>query len=177
MLGLTFKGNTNFIDWELATDKRHRSFGGAVSRLGSGIIGAEGLVTSTPGFFQGKEPLSSALDFVDISRSVALMGNVVLTTPRLWTEYSLRPFLSGGAGLLHVRADNPTVNPQPVNATIPGFNVGGGAIGFLSDRTGVRFEMRYYGTLGRPELPEMTRDAGPARLRYVTASIGLVIRR
>lgn len=175
MIGLTFRGDTNFWDHELATFNRHRNFGGAVSRLGEGIFGVEGIVMSTPGFFKGDEPFRGT---VETSRSIALMGNVVVTTPRLWTEYSLRPFVSGGFGLLHVRSENPSQQLlEPVRADLLGFNVGGGAIGFLSNRTGVRFEMRYHRAVGRPETPEMTTHATPARLGYMTASIGLVIRR
>ena len=35
------------------------------------------------------------------SRTVAAMANAVLTTPRRWTEYSFRPFVSAGLGVLH----------------------------------------------------------------------------
>jgi hypothetical protein len=107
------------------------------------------------------------------------MGNVVLTTPRLWTEYSLRPFVSGGVGLLHALAqDSGGIELPDVDTSLWGINVGAGAIGFLSDRTGIRFEMRYYDTLKRPEVPPLTTDLGePARLRYFTASVGLVFRR
>jgi hypothetical protein len=65
----------------------------------------------------------------------------------------------------------------PLLADFSGFNIGVGAIGFLSDRTGVRFETRYYSTLGRKEVdPLITDDGGPFHLRYMTASIAFVIR-
>ena len=77
MLGATFFGDTNIIDPDLATDKVHRHFGGAVGLLGGGIFGAEGVVVWTPGLFTGD------LGLVRNSRSIAVMGNAVLTTPRL----------------------------------------------------------------------------------------------
>ena len=59
-----------------------------------------------------------------------------------------------------------------------GFNIGGGAIGFLSKGTGVRFDLRYYGTIhGTDQGPIVTVGDGLVRLHYMTASIGLVIRR
>ncbi|CAN5437059.1 hypothetical protein BH23ACI1_BH23ACI1_29650 [soil metagenome] len=174
MIGVTFGKVTNFLDSAGGAQERDRHFGITVSRLGEGILGFEGGVVWTPGFFQGTDPVRR--DLVETSRAISAMGNVMLTTPRLWTEYSLRPFISGGVGLLHVLAED-SAAVFPVDANLWGVNVGGGAIGFLSERTGVRFEMRYFSTLGRKELPGMTLDGNAAHLRYLTASIGVVIRR
>jgi hypothetical protein len=167
MLGVTFLGKTNLVDPDLATDKVHRNFGGSVALLGSGILGAEGVVVWTPGLFTGE------LDLVRKSRSIAVMGNVVLTTPRQWTEYSLRPFVSGGFGVL--TASRTTFSGVfPIDSNLPGFNIGGGAIGFLSKGTGLRFDFRYYSSLTHDD--ELT-DTFPFSMRYMTASIGLVLRR
>jgi hypothetical protein len=171
MVGLTMLGSTTLFDPEAATDKRHWNLGGAVTLLGSGIFGAEVITAWTPGFFERDD-----LDVVDSSRTVSLMANVVLTTPRRWTEYSLRPFISGGLGLMHVAKEDVDVDPFPVNLNLAGFNIGGGAIGFLSERTGLRFDLRYHGILNPS-------DHGPiaveelVHFRYVTASVGIVFRR
>lgn len=169
MVGLTFKAATSLLDYELATRNRHWNFGGAVSWLGEGVLGLEAIAVSTPGFFKGGE-----FELVESSRSFALMGNIVLTTPRNWTEYSLRPYVSGGYGLLHAAAQDIS-NVQPVDANLKGLNVGVGAVGFFSRRTGVRFDLRYYSTLSRTDLGPMS--IGPAYLSYLTASVGVVIRR
>jgi hypothetical protein len=168
MLGATFFGKTNIPDPDLATEKVHRNFGGSVALLGSGILGAEGIVAWTPGFFTGE------LDLVRKSRSIAVMGNVVLTTPRRWTEYSLRPFVSGGFGVLTASKTERADVFSTTNQSIPAFNVGGGAIGFLSKTTGLRFDLRYYSSLTRHETVSVE---GPFSMRYMTASIGLVLRR
>jgi len=172
-IGVTFAKGTNLLDLPRATERRHRGFGATVSWLGDGILGAEAIVFLTPSFFEGSPVAERDLD--GANRTLSLSGNLVLTTPRLWTEYSLRPFVSGGVGLLHARqSDDPVF---PLREDFSAFNVGAGAIGFLSDRTGVRFEMRYHGTLRRHELaPALTRDGRPVYLRYMTASIGFVIR-
>jgi len=170
MVGLTMLGNTSLVDPELATEKRHWNVGGAVTLLGSGIFGAEGITTWTPGFFQRDD-----LDLVTTSRVVSVMANVVLTTPRRWTEYSLRPFVSGGFGLMHIRK---VENPEglfPVNLNLAGFNIGGGAIGFLSERTGLRFDLRYHSVLNPSDQGPIAFD--DVRLRYLSASIGIVFRR
>jgi hypothetical protein len=166
MLGTTFFIKTSLIDPDAATDQSHRNFGGSVALLGAGIFGAEGLVVWTPGFFTGDKGL------VESSRSIAAMGNVVVTTPRRWTEYSLRPFVSGGLGSIHTSR---TEDVFPDNRNIPAFNIGGGAIGFLSKRTGLRFDLRYYSSLARSD--EGNVSFGRVYIRYMTVSVGVVLRR
>jgi hypothetical protein len=167
-VGVTFSGQTSLgADTDLAAGKAHRTFGGSVSLFGAGIVGAEGLLTWTPGFLTGD------LNLVRKSRSIAFMGNAILTAPRRWTEYNLRPFVSGGVGVL--RASKTEFREVfPLNRDMPGFNVGGGAIGFFSKRTGVRFDFRYYSTFKRYN--DLTAPDGPIHVHYTTASIGLVIR-
>ncbi len=170
MVGLTFSGNTSLVDVEQATDKTHRNFGGSVALLGGGILGVETIFVWTPGFFQRGD-----LEVIDSSRSIAWMGNLMVTTPRHLTEYSLRPFASGGFGLL--RASATPVDPRgfPIQENLVGFNVGGGAVGFLSRRTGIRFDLRYYSTVRSSD--EGGVAIGRAHLRYMTASVGVVFRR
>jgi hypothetical protein len=171
MVGLTMLGSTTIFDPELGTGKRHWNLGGAVSLLSPSFFGAEVITTWTPGFFERDD-----LDIVDSSRSLSLMANVVVTTPRRWTEYSLRPFVSGGLGLMHVSKHDTTEGLFPVDLNLVGFNIGGGAVGFLTQRTGLRFDVRYHSLLNPS-------DQGPiaiekdVHLRYVTASIGIVFRR
>jgi len=117
-IGWTFAADTNLSDPDFGTSKFHWNFGGSVALLGAGILGVEGTFVWTPGFFSGNEVLVSK------SHAVAMMGNVVLTTPRKWTEYNLRPLLSGGFGFLGVSR---TENLFPNTWNTPAFNIGGGA--------------------------------------------------
>ena len=169
MIGETFLGRTSVIDLEAATDKHHKNLAGSVVLLGKGVLGVEGLVVWTPGFFQtGKQ------DLIEKSRTLAVMGNVMVTAPRRWTEYTLRPFVSGGFGLLNAsRTEVADVFPTTLNMS--GYNIGGGAIGFLSNRTGLRFEVRYFNNLGLNDTNAAS--IGPVNLRYMTASVGVVLRR
>jgi len=154
-----------------------------VTLLGEGVIGAEALVMFVPGFFEtARTPLSTDVRRVELdsSRTIAAMANVVLTTPRKWTEYGLRPFVSGGFGALRSSEtfQNIAVTPVvllPVDVGMAGFNIGGGAVGFLTNRTGVRFDLRYYSSLR--DTDQGPQAIGLARLHYMTASVGLVIRR
>jgi hypothetical protein len=168
MVGMTFKGNTNIVDFEDATRRVHSQFGGAVTLLGGGPFGVEAMFVQTHRFFQRDESL------VTHSRSFALMGNAVLTTPRRWTEYTLRPFVSGGVGLMRVSVMD-AAGLLPVGSNLAAFNVGGGAVGFLSSRTGLRFDLRYYSSLHRTDQGAVS--FGRVHLSYLTASIGVVLRR
>lgn len=184
--GVTFAGSTTLVDLQSGTNKRHINFGGIVSRFGEGVIGVEGIVLYTGHFFESDEPPRDpgAPEPPAIARSYSLSmtGNLVLTVPRRWTEYFLRPYVSGGFGLLRaVSIDQAQVQSAslfPLSVNLPGFTIGGGAIGFLSQGTGIRFDVRYHGALRHdPGLDAQNVIAPDLRLHYMTAEIGLVFRR
>jgi hypothetical protein len=186
LFGVTFGGNTTFVDLQHGTDKTHMNIGGAVSRFGEGVLGVEGLVIYTRHFFEfdgPRDPADPKAPAIAKSYTLSAMGNLVLTVPKRWTEYFLRPYVSGGFGLLRaVSIDQPdAVQPAPffpLESTMPGFNIGGGAIGFLSQGTGVRFDFRYHAGLRHDPGKDADNVIGPdLHLRYMTAQIGVVIRR
>ena len=182
-IGYTFNGSTTLLDFALinnqtANDEPHISYGGSVRLIGDGPLGVEAHFVHTPGFFDARQFLI-VLPRVIESRTYAVMGNVVLTTPRAWNRYGLRPAISGGLGMIHAAAlDEREVLPFSLN--LWGMNVGGGAVGFVSDRVGVRFDLRYFRNIrGVPQedlQPPVTVGA-PVRLRYWTASFGVVIKK
>jgi hypothetical protein len=132
----------------------------------------------TPGFFDSKQ-FNISLPRILRSRTYAVMGNVVLATPRAWNRYGLRPTLSGGIGLMHAFAeDQNRVFPFRVN--LLGMNLGGGAVGFLSDNVGVRFDLRYFRNIkgvSQEDLEVPVTLGEPVRLRYWTIGLGMVIKK
>lgn len=177
-LGYAFNGATTLIDLEDATAERHWNFGGSTTLLGDGPLGVEGYFVYTPGFFQREGGGTVVGRDVVSSYTFALMGNVVLTTPRRWNEYGLRPYVSGGMGLLRVSAKD-QLNVLPIRLNLLGMNLGGGAVGFLSDRVGVKFDIRYFRKIQGPDVEtlEVPVSAGePIRFRFFTASFGLVLK-
>ncbi len=175
MIGLTFAGKTTLVDPDIGSGEIHSTLGIAGTWLSKGIIGAEAIATLTPGFFQADDG-----KFITNSRVTVLMGNVVVTAPRKFTEYFLRPFVSGGFGLIRASENDKAALATSVidiHANLAGFNVGGGAIGFLSQGVGVRFDLRYYSTLHTTERPALDELSGKASLRYMVASVGVVLRR
>lgn len=176
MVGLTFKGDTSIVTLEPGgPGKVHKQVGGAVTLLGQGIFGVEGIGVFTPGFFQSDE-LINEVNLVGSSKTFALMGNAVLTVPRHWTEYSLRPYVSGGLGTIYASQSDVT-DLLSVRSTVAGLNVGGGAVGFITARTGVRFDFRYYSSLHRSDPSGDPVSIGRVHISYMTASIGIVLRR
>ena len=180
-LGYTFGGTTTIIDSEQAVDRKHWHFGGAVTLLGSSPIGVEGYFVRTPGLFQNDEFQCDIPTCVTSGAGTyAFMGNAVLTIPRAWNPYGLRPFLSGGIGLLHASRTD-AQNLTPVDLNLLGMNLGGGAVGFLSDRVGLRFDLRYFRNIQgvNPEdleVPVTLPVGSPVRLRYWTISAGVVFK-
>lgn len=173
LVGLTLRGNTN--DPNIASTGApigtHPNIGGAVALLGESILGIEGIGVFTPSF---KPDVVANNNVVQSSRALALMGNVVLTTPRRWTEYSLRPYVSGGFGLMRLSvADIGSV--LPTNSNAAGFDIGGGAIGFFSKHTGMRFDFRYYRRLGGAQ--GVIATTGEPQLSFMSLSVGVVFRR
>lgn len=56
---------------------------------------------------------------------------------------------------------------------MPAITVGGGAVGFLSNTVGVRFDLRYIRSLGQGS--DQTVVSGP-RVKFWRAGIGLVLK-
>lgn len=179
-LGYTFKGQTTFVDPEQATTERHWHFGGSVRLLGDSPLGVEALYVHTPGYFERDEVDLTAADLVRTiteSRTYALMGNIVLTTPRHWNQYGLRPYVSGGVGLMHVRSQD-LGDAFPIRLNLLGMNLGGGAVGFLSEHVGVRFDLRFLRNIRGVDLATQPAPSfiPPLRLRYWTGSVGVVFK-
>lgn len=181
-VGYTFGASTTFFDFDLseegrATDETRINFGGSVRWIGASPIGLEAYYVHTPGFFNAKQ-FNLNLARVTESRTYAIMGNVVVATPRSWNRYGLRPSLSGGIGLMHASADD-TLQIFPYHQNLLGMNLGGGAVGMLSDRIGVRFDLRYFRNIkgvAAEDLEFPVTGGERVRLRYWTLGFGVVIK-
>jgi hypothetical protein len=147
-------------------------FGGAAGWLGSGLLGFEGEFAYAPHFFERDDPL----DLIVTSNLLTLTGSVIVAVPLSVSAYSLRPYAIGGAGLAHsgISYLNPAAFPA-IDDNSMAFNVGAGAIGFLSPRTGVRFELRHFRTFDR-EPNEATLEVA-SKLSFWRITAGIVIRR
>jgi hypothetical protein len=169
-IALDFAGNTSIVDLEQAAGNAHLTYGAAVGWLGTGIFGWEADFAYTPGFFEADE----GPELVTSSHVISLMGNLVVATPLSWTNLSLRPFLSGGFGAIQASTHD-GLNVFTVDRTLYGFNAGGGAMGFISERTGLRWDLRYFRNIKSDEEASGVGFGTPS-LSYWRASMAVVLR-
>jgi hypothetical protein len=138
--------------------------------LGPGILGVEGEVASAPGFFE----LGDGLPAFTSSNFTTVSGSLIVTAPLGVTRESLRPYVVGGLGLMHVGIGD-RLNILPVDRNLLGLNLGGGAIGMLNDRAGIRFDLRHVRSIRDDEAPSLTAQSR-VRLSYWRATVGVAIR-
>lgn len=171
--GRVFLGATTLVDPELVVARPKWVFGGTVTFIDEGFLGVEGDFGYISGFFQSTETAGTS-PRVTSSRVVTLMGNVVLVVPKKITRESLRPYLSGGAGLLSAHRDFRGDVFQG-DANMWGINLGGGATGFVTDFTGVRWDVRYFRSVGQ-EGTDSGISLGTTRLSFWRATMGIVVK-
>jgi opacity protein-like surface antigen len=166
-IGTSFGAETSFLVFDEGAGRK-LTFGGSVALIGSGILGIEADVSHTPGFFQGNDPIGLVLS----SRVTTLSGNVIVAAPLAVTRESLRPYVVAGLGLMQARTKN-AADLFPLDRNLLGFTIGGGALGFVTERTGVRFDIRHMRAISGTTNPFVP---GVARLRFWRATAGVVVR-
>jgi hypothetical protein len=165
--GVTFGGGTTLLDLEGGAGHPHVVAGIGGALLGD-VLGIEADFGHVPSFFE-----HGNLHLVSRSGVTTFTGNVVIGIPRHMTTYTLRPYFVGGFGLVHARIDDLN-NVFPVRKTLPAVDVGGGVTGFLSNRTGLSWELRYFRSVGGNVDPRAI-SALPEQLSFWRASMALVV--
>ena len=140
-IGATFGSDTTLIDLDHATEENKFTFGGNVVLLGE-FLGVEADFGHTPGFFE-----KQSTNLVVGSRVTTLTGNVVLALPKRLAQYSLRPYVVGGAGLMYARSED-ELDVLTVSRTLAALDIGGGVTGFFTNRVGVSWDVRYFRSIG-----------------------------
>ncbi len=168
-IGATYGGETTFTFVRLtlpADNYGHLAFGTSGLWLGE-IFGVEGDFGHTSNFFKGTEAT-----LVTDSGVTTFTGNVVVAMPRKLAEYTLRPYVVGGAGLMHIRYD--TVLGLQTVSNLQAMDLGGGVTGFLTKRVGVSWDVRYFRSIDR------TREQGSSfsseHLSFWRVNMALAIR-
>ncbi len=160
---------TGFEEGEASS---HVIFGGTAGWLGSGVFGFEGEFAYAPHFFEEDNPD----DIIIGSHLLSMSGNVLIAMPLSVSQYSLRPYAVGGVGLMQSGISYLTPAIPLVDDNSMAFNVGAGAIGFFTPRTGVRFELRHFRTFDREPLPLSPLEVS-SKLSFWRFTVGVVIRR
>jgi hypothetical protein len=114
------------------------SFGADIGYMGAGAVGFEVDFNIAPNFYKDT---TTAFD----GNVTSLMANVIVGAPIGGTHgIGVRPYVSGGAGLLRSRVDDAGQFFGQITSNDWGINVGGGVMGFLSDNVGLRGDIRYF---------------------------------
>jgi hypothetical protein len=169
-IGTAFSGETTMLDLDSGAGQTKNLFGGAVALLSDSVLGLEADFAHSPGFFEGDRPEGVVIT----SRVTTLTGSVIVAAPLAVTRESLRPYLVAGVGLIQARSRNAADGIPGVTQDVLGVSLGGGAIGMLGERTGVRFDLR--------RLNAVTGEDGPfarpgvSRLSFWRATVGVVLR-
>jgi opacity protein-like surface antigen len=170
-IGFTYAGQTAFLvlDPELTSEAIPKNviFGGSWTWLSDRVLGIEGEFALAPGFFEAR----NVQNLITGSHVMTLLGNVITALPVGITREGLRPYLLGGFGLVRVKVEDLVGLGTSDNS--PGLQLGGGAIGFITDRTGLRFDVRYTRSLDRTT-DEITLDRR-SKLSFWRASVGVAI--
>lgn len=171
-VALTFAGSTTFVDLDHAVEKRHGAIGIDGVVLGN-IFGVEVDLGRMPGFFQTTASLGQS-PLVLHSSVTTLTGSIVIAAPRKLTEYTLRPYFVAGAGGMRVRTDD-YFGALKVRDTVGAIGIGGGAIGFLTNRVGVAWDVRRFSSFKGPTFGTGT-SLGARQLSFWRASVALALR-
>jgi opacity protein-like surface antigen len=164
-LGTTFGADTH--------GRKHLIFSGMIGRIDTDAFGWEADVSYAPKFFEGdsKRPF----DFTGNSSNVlTVMANALIGVP----IGGFRPYVTGGVGLMQIRVVSDRGTFKTSNREF-GFNLGAGAMAFVSNRVGLRGDVRYFRSF-EDRVPSWTRgidfDIAPGNFDYWRATFGLTFR-
>jgi hypothetical protein len=170
-IGTAFAGETTLQVLAPSDADKKLTFGISGAWLSDGFLGIEAGASHVPGFFSGPDPVG--LLETKGSRVTTIDGSLIVAAPLSVTRESLRPYVIGGLGLMQARSDDP-VSIFPIDQDFLAVNFGGGAIGMLTPRTGVRFELRHFKAASGADGP-FARE-GLSRLSFWRASVGVTLR-
>ena len=172
-LGISFDGTTNFLDLENGVGEVKITFGGSGGWLSDGLIGLEANIGHTYGFFQSGDE-SGEGGLVLSSSVTAITGDALVLVPRAILRDSLRPYVLGGLGLLRVRSEY-VADTFRIDGSYLGLALGGGAIGRLTERSSLRFELRRLSNLTRTKGHDLLLPGDPPALSFWRVTVGVQI--
>lgn len=171
--GASVNFNDEFGDFDDEFEKRV-TYGASLAWMGAGIAGFEIDFGYSPNFFELTEG-SDDFDYGD-NNLTTLMANLTLGAPiGGQSGIGLRPYASGGVGIIRTRIDNPG-DLFEVNSNNWGFNAGAGIAGFFSDNIGIRGDVRYFRAFDDIEDEDDDLDIRLGDLRFWRGTVGVTFR-
>lgn len=167
-VSVTFGSKFTFIDLDQVEGEKKFTVGGSATWLGN-VFGVEGDVGYVPGFFQTENDETNVLG----SSVATLTGNVIVALPRKMAKYTLRPYFVGGGGLVRV-AFSDRFGVLTTSRSLGVIDLGGGATGFVNERVGLNWDVRYFRSLGGSE--DTGLSVGREQISFWRATMGVAIR-
>jgi opacity protein-like surface antigen len=172
-LGATFGGSANIgSGGEDFGDEFERkvNYGASLAWMGDGKIGFEVDFGYSPNFF-GVSTDDDDFDLAGDGNVTTLMANLIVGAP----FGGVRPYASGGVGLIKQRVDDAGQFLGEIDNTNFGFNVGAGVTGFVTDNLGIRGDLRYFRSL-RDNEPDDEFDVAVSDFRFWRGTVGVTFR-
>jgi len=172
-IAVSFGGRTTFVDLETEPPVG----GGSASISPDLVLGiGTAVLWDIVGFDVDFSRQSRDNQALQVTKSLTtLTGNVVLTLPRHLTEYRLRPYFVGGAGLMR-RTQDDFFGAFPQSLNLAAIDLGGGVTGFVTNRVGVSWEIRYFQSFTHNPAEGEGLTFGPGKLSFWRASMALAFR-
>ena len=140
--------------------------GASIGQTVGGVIGVDFDFGYSPDFFGNN--LNSHV--------VTAMGNVTVALPFDRAHGAgIRPYLTGGIGLIRSRIDVP-LHRYSLASNDVGLAFGGGVIGFMGPHLGVRADVRYMHSLDDDGVVDPFNSIDVSRLHYWRTSFAVVLR-
>jgi Outer membrane protein beta-barrel domain len=175
-IGMNWGGSAEFTDFAGDFEDEFEqkvNFGASLSWMGAGAFGFEVDFGYSPNFFQNTAG-DDDFEYGD-SNVTTLMANLKVGAPfGGQTGGGIRPYASGGLGLIKSRIDDAD-DLFELNSTDWGFNIGGGVTGFFNDNFGLQGDVRYFRSLEDNELDDEF-DVALGSFNFWRGTVGLVFR-
>jgi opacity protein-like surface antigen len=151
-------------------DNSRGMFGVDAGGMGAGIIGGEVDFGYSPSFFGTENDFGH-------NTVIDLMANVIVGVPVGGTRGpGVRPYVSGGFGLLRTQIDGGTIAQVSSSNNMFGWNLGAGVMGYFADHFGLRGDVRYMRGFKDLNTGVTRFDLDNSQLHFWRASIGVVFR-
>jgi len=165
-IGASFAAGTDNTDFDDIIDGSKMTYGGSLAWVGGGVFGFEVDFGYAPEYFEADD---DDVDLVDSSNYTSLMANLMISAPR----GAFRPYGVAGVGMLKTFVDD-FDDTFDVDRNALGFNIGGGVMGFFTDRVGIRGDLRYFRQMREADDDELDFDV--TSFRFWRGTVGLSFR-
>jgi Outer membrane protein beta-barrel domain len=134
--------------------------------MGAGILGGEVDFGYSPSFFGTQNDFGH-------NTVITLMGNLIIGIPvETASGAGIRPYLTGGLGLIRMQIDGGTVFNVTESNNAFGWDAGAGVMGFFGSHVGLRGDARYFRVFNGPVVHNLNLGG----LNFWRVSAGLVFR-